>query len=63
MSASQTWNYVVKFDKTLSLHSARGQLMLPCICHGIKNEAIQRTLSMTIQYTGPTKDPLYGVLL
>ena len=37
--SSQTWTYVVKFDKTFSLRWVWGQLMLPFISYGMKNDA------------------------
>ena len=35
----QIWTYVVNIDKTFSLHSVWGQLILLLICYGMKNEA------------------------
>ena len=52
---SQTWAYVVNFEKTFSLRSGWGQLMLPFISYGMKNEVDRRSFLWEFSTRGPQK--------
>ena len=51
----QTCTYVVIFDKTFSLPSVWGQLMLPFISYGMKNEADRGSFLWEFSTWGPQK--------
>ena len=53
--SSQTWTYVVQIDKTFSLRSVWGQLMLPFISYGMNNEADRGSFLWEFSTRGPQK--------
>ena len=52
-NSSQTWTYVVRFDNTFTSRSVRGQLMLPFISYGLKNEADRGSIPWEFSTRGP----------